>query len=35
MGKHGTNVPKEVFMGFAEEVRKALKDVFPNEKEVI
>lgn len=35
MSKHGVNVPKGVAVSSAEEVRKAIKDVFPNEKEVI
>ena len=34
MGKHGINVPKGVAVGSVEEVRKAIKDAFPNEKEV-
>lgn len=34
MSKHGINVPKGVAVGSAEEVKKAIKDVFPNEKEV-
>lgn len=34
MSKHGINVPRGVAVGSAEEVKKAIKDVFPNEKEV-
>lgn len=35
MGKHGINVPKGVAVSSVEEVKKAIKDVFPGEKEVI
>lgn len=35
MGKYGINVPKGVAVASVEEVRKVVKDVFPNEKEVL
>ena len=35
MSKHGVNVPRGVAVSSVEEVRKAIKDFFPNEKEVI
>ncbi|KAG6400923.1 hypothetical protein SASPL_137768 [Salvia splendens] len=35
MGKHGINVPKGVAVGSVDEVRKALREVFPNESEVV
>ena len=34
MGKYGINVPKGVAVSSVEEVRKAIRDVFPNESEV-
>lgn len=34
MGKYGINVPKGVAVASTEEVKTALKDVFPSEKEV-
>ena len=35
MGKHGINVPKGVAVGSVDELRKALREVFPNESEVV
>lgn len=35
MGKHGINVPKGVAVGSVEEVRKAIREVFPNQSEVV
>ncbi|XP_047315201.1 succinate--CoA ligase [ADP-forming] subunit beta, mitochondrial [Impatiens glandulifera] len=35
MGKHGINVPKGIAAGSIEEVRKAIQDTFPNEKELV
>ncbi|CAL1383322.1 unnamed protein product [Linum trigynum] len=35
MGKHGINVPKGVAVSSIEEVRKAIKDVFPNQSEIV
>ncbi|XP_020210506.1 succinate--CoA ligase [ADP-forming] subunit beta, mitochondrial [Cajanus cajan] len=35
MNKHGINVPRGVAVSSVEEVRKAIKDVFPNEKELV
>lgn len=35
MGKHGINVPKGVAAGSLDEVKKAIRDVFPNQSEVI
>jgi hypothetical protein len=35
MGKYGINVPKGVAVSSVDEVRKAIRDVFPNESEVI
>jgi len=35
MSKHGVNVPRGVAVSSVEEARKAIKDFFPNEKEVI
>ncbi|KAG1353972.1 Succinate--CoA ligase [ADP-forming] subunit beta, mitochondrial [Cocos nucifera] len=35
MSKHGINVPRGVAVGSAEEVKKAIKDVFPNQEEVV
>ncbi|KAL2323411.1 hypothetical protein Fmac_027790 [Flemingia macrophylla] len=35
MSKHGINVPRGVAVSSVEEVRKAIKDVFPNEKELV
>lgn len=35
MSKYGINVPKGVAVSSVEEVKQALKDVFPNEKEVV
>lgn len=34
MGKHGINVPKGVTVSAVGEVKKAIQEVFPNEKEV-
>lgn len=34
MGKHGINVPKGVTVSSVGEVKKAIQEVFPNEKEV-
>lgn len=34
MSKYGINVPKGVAVCSVDEVKKALKEVFPNEKEV-
>ena len=34
MSKYGINVPRGVAVSSVEEVRKAIKDVFPNENEV-
>ncbi|XP_054802684.1 succinate--CoA ligase [ADP-forming] subunit beta, mitochondrial [Prosopis cineraria] len=35
MSKHGINVPRGVAVSSVEEVRKAIKDVFPNENELV
>lgn len=35
MSKHGINVPKGVAVGSLDEVKKALRDVFPNQSEVM
>ncbi|ONK80636.1 uncharacterized protein A4U43_C01F20030 [Asparagus officinalis] len=35
MSKHGINVPRGVAVSSTEEVRKAIKDVFPGEKEIV
>lgn len=35
MSKHGINVPKGVAVGSIDEVRKALREVFPNQSEVV
>ncbi|KAL9318598.1 hypothetical protein ACSQ67_015115 [Phaseolus vulgaris] len=35
MGKHGVNVPRGVAVSSVEEARKAIKDFFPNEKELV
>lgn len=35
MSKYGVNVPRGVAVSSVEEVKKAIKDVFPNENEVI
>lgn len=35
MSKHGVNVPRGVAVSSVEEIRKAIKDFFPNENEVI
>ncbi|KAK4273025.1 hypothetical protein QN277_021499 [Acacia crassicarpa] len=35
MGKHGINVPRGVAVSSVEEVNKAIKDVFPNENELV
>lgn len=35
MSKHGINVPKGVAVGSIDEVKKALRDVFPNQSEVM
>ncbi|RDX86574.1 Succinate--CoA ligase [ADP-forming] subunit beta, mitochondrial [Mucuna pruriens] len=35
MSKHGVNVPRGVAVSTVEEARKAIKDVFPNEKELV
>lgn len=35
MGKYGINVPKGIAVSSAEEIKKAIHDAFPNEKEVI
>lgn len=35
MSKHGINVPKGVAAGSIDEVKKAIRDVFPNQSEVI
>ncbi|KAI4301065.1 hypothetical protein L6164_034382 [Bauhinia variegata] len=35
MSKHGVNVPRGVAVSSVEEVRKAIKDVFPNENELV
>ncbi|WVY97600.1 hypothetical protein V8G54_029751 [Vigna mungo] len=35
MGKHGVNVPRGVAVSSVEEVRKAIKEFFPNEKELV
>lgn len=34
MSNHGINVPKGVTVGSVDEVRNALRDVFPNQSEV-
>lgn len=34
MSKHGINVPKGVAVGSVDEVRKALREVFPNQSQV-
>lgn len=34
MGKHGVNVPKGVAVSSVGEVKKAIQEVFPNEREV-
>lgn len=35
MSKRGINVPRGVAVSSAEEVKRAIKDVFPSEKEVV
>ncbi|XP_028765491.1 succinate--CoA ligase [ADP-forming] subunit beta, mitochondrial [Neltuma alba] len=35
MSKHGINVPRGVAVSSVEEVKKAIKDVFPNENELV
>jgi len=35
MGKYGINVPKGVAVSSVDEVRKAIRDVFPNESELV
>ncbi|XP_047311007.1 succinate--CoA ligase [ADP-forming] subunit beta, mitochondrial-like [Impatiens glandulifera] len=35
MGKHGINVPKGLAVGSAEELKKAIRDSFPNESELV
>lgn len=35
MSKNGINVPRGVPVSSVEEIKKAIKDVFPNESEVI
>lgn len=35
MSKHGINVPKGVAVGSVDEVRKAMREVFPNQSEVV
>lgn len=35
MSKHGINVPRGVAVGSLDEVKKALRDVFPNQSEVM
>lgn len=35
MSKHGINVPKGVAVSSVDEVKKTIRDVFPNENEVI
>ncbi|KAH7577703.1 hypothetical protein JRO89_XS01G0286900 [Xanthoceras sorbifolium] len=35
MGKYGVNVPKGVAVSSVDEVRKAIRDVFPNESELV
>lgn len=35
MSKHGINVPKGVAVGSVDEVRKALREVFPNQSQVV
>ncbi|XP_044504206.1 succinate--CoA ligase [ADP-forming] subunit beta, mitochondrial isoform X2 [Mangifera indica] len=35
MGKYGVNVPKGVAVSSVDEVKKAIKDVFPNESELV
>ncbi|CAL1383313.1 unnamed protein product [Linum trigynum] len=35
MGKHGINVPKGVAVSSIEEVRKAIQEVFPNQREIV
>ncbi|KAI3460986.1 hypothetical protein Pfo_017649 [Paulownia fortunei] len=35
MSKHGINVPKGVAVGSVDEVKKALRDVFPNQSEAV
>lgn len=35
MSKHGINVPKGFAVSSVDELKKAIQDVFPNEKEVI
>ena len=35
MSKHGVNVPRGVAVSSVEEVRKAIKDLFPNENELV
>ncbi|PKI65196.1 hypothetical protein CRG98_014345, partial [Punica granatum] len=35
MGKYGINVPKGVAVSSVEEIKKAIQDVFPNEKELV
>ncbi|MQM13077.1 hypothetical protein Taro_045999, partial [Colocasia esculenta] len=35
MGKYGINVPKGVAVSSAEEIKKTIQDVFPNEKELV
>lgn len=35
MGKYGINVPKGVAVSSAEEIKKAIHEVFPNENEVL
>lgn len=35
MSKHGINVPKGVAVGSVDEVRKAMQEVFPSQREVV
>lgn len=35
MGKHGVNVPRGAAASSIEEVKKIVKDMFPNESEVV
>lgn len=35
MSKHGINVPRGVAVGSVDEVRKTLRDVFPNQSDVM